>query len=241
MVTRTRWWGIRHRVILAAVVFAFAVFAAAPAHAVPANSTYLNFNLNPVGTDGAVNYAGGSAPLVGSNIDVLGVKGLGTPSNVNSQLTITGGKLNFSTGNLSGVNPAKGEWDFGAGGRIDITGGIASLGIGPGSTLMQGSFSDQTTVRSLGATDLKTQGGAILNIVNPALAAYFGLPTGGTAYLGGLTTQFAAPGASPGQFQSTVFSGGAVATQPVPEPTTLAIFAAMIGVAVHGIRSRRAR
>jgi hypothetical protein len=83
------------------------------------------------------------------------------------------------------------------------------------------------------------QSGAFFNVVNDKLGAYFGLPVGGTAYAGLLTTQFASD-ASPGAtFSSSGFSGGQVTTTPVPEPAALAAFGLVLGGGLAWLRRRR--
>ena len=138
------------------------------------------------------------------------------------------GTLNFSTGNYSS-SPTSNEIDFNSGGSITITGGVAALGIALGTTLLSGSFTGDTFVKSLGTNDLDVQGGAFINVVNPTLAAYFGLPVGSTVYSGGLATLFEAPTNANGGFASVDLSSGSVSTAPVPEPATFAVFAIMAG------------
>ena len=75
----------------------------------------LDFNLDPVHPVGAsISYAGGANPLVGSDLSVDSVFGLGTPLNDLSMLGLTGGLLNFQPGNLTGSDPD--DWFFGGGG-----------------------------------------------------------------------------------------------------------------------------
>lgn len=199
----------------------------------------LTFTLTPQAGDGRISYAGGSAPVVGDGLRVASVKGLDTPSHADKTFSLDAGTLQFTTGAFSGLSQSNTEHDFAAGGMLKLVGGIADLGIKPGSTLLTGSFSNNSFVRSLGAGELRLQGGAFVNVVDPTLAAYFGLPTGGAMYLGGLGTLFSAPTTPAGGFASSGLTSGSLTTQPVPEPTTLAVFAALAAAAAAGAYRRR--
>jgi hypothetical protein len=233
--------------------------AAGPGAAGARAAGYISFDLDPQGGSGRVSYspqqAGGA--LVGSNLGVLDVKGVGTPLHDGTSITISQGALNFSTGMFSGTSPvvspttvgpvspasaALNQWDFAAGGSMAITGGIAALGIAPGTPLLTGSFTGTTFVRPLPGSDLKVQGGALINVVNPVLAAYLGLPVGGSVqYVGGLSTLFAASSTAPGAFSSNGYSDGQVTTTPVPEPGALAVFTLAVGGGLALLRRRSAR
>jgi hypothetical protein len=113
-----------------ALVASTALLAGSAAQAQP----LLDFVIKPVhpGT-ASVSYGGAGGALVGQDIAVASVTGLGTPANDLAQLTITGGTLagggafasagilNFTTGNLVSTGPN--TWVFGGGGSISITGG----------------------------------------------------------------------------------------------------------------------
>src|SRR4051794_2429755 len=107
----------------------------------------LDFNLDAVHPAGAsISYAGGANPLVGSNLSVDSVVGLGTPLNDLSMLSLTGGRLDFQTGNLTGSDA--GHWFFGPGGSITIT-TTAPIVPGASNTLLSGTFtSAEVTVSS---------------------------------------------------------------------------------------------
>jgi hypothetical protein len=79
--------------------------------------------------------------------------------------------------------------------------------------------------------------------VNPALAAYFGLPTGGAMSTGVLTTIFAAAGSPPSGFTSNGFSSGDVTSSPslaaVPEPGALAVFGILATGGIAYLHRRR--
>ena len=204
--------------------------AAAVSGAAPARAAYLSFNLNAQSGDGRVSYAGGSAPLIGKDLGVLGVKGLDTTSHNDATLDLEKGRVNFTTGGFTHATPGdpatgSGLVDFfGKGGSLTVTGGIASLGIAPDSPLLTGTFSDGSFVRDLPGTALKVTGAAFFNVVNDKLAAYFGLPVGGTMYIGGISTLIASASPAGGAFVSNGYTSGQVTTTPVPEPGTLAVF-----------------
>jgi hypothetical protein len=72
---------------------------------------------------GSYSYAGGAAPLVGTNIGIENVEGVGTPlhSGTLGTLDIVGGSLDFT----SGANT--GGWSWGTPGTLTITGCIAGV------------------------------------------------------------------------------------------------------------------
>jgi len=204
-------------------------------------SPNLTFTLTPQSGDGRISYAGGTAPVVGDDLRVASVKGLGTPDNGDVVLPLDAGTLTFKTGDLSGTAAAGSERNFAPGGHLELVGGIASLGIKPGTALVTGSFTKDTFIRTMGDGDLKIQGGAFFNVVNPILAAYYGLPTGGAMFLGGLGTLISAPTNAAGGFASAGLTSGSVTTSPVPEPTTLAVFAALAAGGFAYVRRRPRR
>jgi PEP-CTERM motif len=221
--------------------------AASFMHAGWARAAQLSFNLNAQPGEGRIAYAGGAAPLVGGNLGVLTVKGLDTPNSHDEALAVEKGTLNFSTGAFTNATPANPgvtssaqNWNFAPGGSLTVSGGIPSLGIADGTPLLTGAFTDSTFVRSLGVADLKVQGGAVFNVVNSQLAAYFGMPTGASAYVGGLSTMFAAAGTAPGAFSSSGYTSGQITTTPVPEPTTFVVLAVAFGAGFAWRRRRSA-
>ncbi len=238
MVTRT---GFAGRLRFAAAI-AGALAIGATAARVEASD--LSATLSPQEGNGSLSYSGGASDLIGKNIGVESITGLNTPANgPSTSLQVVGGMLNFTTGAFSG-GPNSTEWDFASGGNVTISGTIPSLGITTNTALLSGSFSDPTMVRSLNSsTDLKVLGGAFFSVVNPTLAQYFGLPTGGVLYSGGLTTLFRDAGSSPAAFSSSGFTGGTLTVSPniptVPEPGTLAVFACLTAAGGVWMRTRR--
>ncbi|MFO0908489.1 MAG: PEP-CTERM sorting domain-containing protein [Isosphaeraceae bacterium] len=242
MMTMSRGAGWRPILLGWAVAVGLSV-AAGTAHA-----SYLSFNLNAQPGSGRISYKGGSNPLEGTDLGILTVKGIDTPSQDGEALLVNKGTLNFKTGpSLTSAQPsvtsAATEWNFSAGGSLTVSGGIPALGIPDGTPLVTGSFSDPSFVRSLHTgplpgTDLKVQGGAFVNIVNDKLANYFGLPLNAPHYVGGLSTLFSASG-NPGEaFSSEGYTSGQLTTTPVPEPSTLVVLTVAAGV---GLAYRRRR
>lgn len=187
---------------------------------VQAISSSLDFGIKAP-TTGTLSYAGSSAALVGSGIDVDDVVGLGTPANANVFSTCSSCTLDFTTG------ASTGGWNFGAGGTITITGGIdfpdSTTDIGTGSTLLSGTF-DSATVVDVGSGQFEFQivGGAFTDTKDPNLLAFYGLPD--VLYAGGLNISFSTAAAMGDAFNSTTLYSGDVVNQPVPVPAAVWLF-----------------
>jgi hypothetical protein len=221
--------------------------AAVLTHATAARAAYMSFSLDAQSGAGRISFAGTGTPLVGTDLGLLTVKGLDTPSNADVALPLSNGSLNFSTGTYTGatlenpsISTSPKDFHFAPGGTLTVTGGVPALGIPDGTPLLTGSFSDSAFVRPLGTGNLDVQGGAFINVVNDKLAQYFGLPVGAALYTGGLSTLFAASGDKSGAFASTGYTSGQVTTTPVPEPTTLAVFVVALGSGLAWYHRRRA-
>jgi hypothetical protein len=199
-----------------------------------ASSGLLDFTVPAVNPGASISFAGGANPLVGTGITITDVEGVGTPLNDLVTKLITGGVLTFTSGNLTGSSP--GEWDFGAGapGGITIKGGIASLGIAGGSTLLTGQIESASVVASTG--NFKVAISDFVNIVNPTLAAFYGNPS--TGWSGNFNIGFSAPGTSPGTFTSTGVSSGDVITS-IPEPSSFVLGCIALGTIGYGLRRRK--
>ena len=209
----------------------------------------LEFDLTAQSNAGSVSFLGGATPLLGTNLQVASVTGFNSPSNPNAVLPIQQGTLNFATGAFTGTGTTGQEWDFGAGGSVSMTGAIPSLGItDPHTILLSGSFVGTPFVRPVaaGVNTLAVEGAGFLNLVNPTLASYFGLPIG-TTYNGGLTFLFNGAGApgSPfhnGDYLSGHLTSAPMNSPPVPEPSSVLV----IGLGFAGLalsahrRGRRA-
>ena len=174
-------------------------------------------------TTGSISYNGGGGPLVGTNISVDNVVGLGTPLNNGVIYNILNGRLDFTTGNLTGSTST--AWSFGGGGRSTITlSGTVDLDgdktVGTGDitgVLMTGGFGD-ASVTKFGDT-FKIAGASFTDVKNEKLLDVYGLPYG--TYSGNFNISFNAAGSPPGGFVSTGVLSGDITNTPVPEPATL--------------------
>src|SRR5262249_31646362 len=129
-------------------------------------------------------------------------------------------------------------WEFSPGGSIAVTGGIPALGIAPGSVLLSGTFADTPSIRPLDLGDLKVEGAGFLNLVNPQLASYFGLPTGTTAYFGGLSAILTIRGDPGSSSASDGLTSSHLVTSPVSDPRTIALYGlTLLGLTILGRRA----
>jgi hypothetical protein len=208
------------------------LFTSAQAHAL----AMLDFGVIAP-TSGSISFAGGVAPLVGAGIDVDNVVGLpGGPV-----LTCLGCILNFTTGALTGTTGT--SWDFGGGATssISISGTVLNgMSVVASGALLTGSFGT-ATVTNFGGT-FKIAGASFSDVKDPALLAFFGLPTG-IPYDGNFNIAFQGAGNPPGAFASSLVLDGDIIntpnTPPVPEPGTMLLLGS--GLAGFGYLKRRRR
>jgi hypothetical protein len=138
-----------------------------------------------VGTDwtllptGTYSWAGGNNPLVGTNIGVQSVLGLGGLSNSGTSNPIQYGLLNFSSGPYLGWG-----WNWGSGSpnTLSIVGCIAGVTITTGTctgannvTLLSDDF-QSVQIMPFG-TGYNIAFGNVTGTINSAVAAYYGLST----------------------------------------------------------------
>src|SRR5690348_14608949 len=97
-----------------------ALFCAVMVRTAPA--AIIDFSTGSATDNGTSCYAGGAAPLIGANIGVGLVRGIGTPSNSGVTDPITAGLLNFTSGAFISYSAAADEYFFGGGGTITISG-----------------------------------------------------------------------------------------------------------------------
>lgn len=197
-------------------------------------TSIVDFNL-AAPTGGSVSYAGGAAPLIGTNITVDDVVGINTPANDLVTLICQGCVLNFQTGNLTG-NDAD-EWFFGAGGFFTITGTLVDAlnNVIATGTLLNGVFSEVVSVIKTGLT--AAINGSIFDTKDPDLLAYFGLAD--VPYLGSLNLSFLLNPTvfPPNAFGSNPVLSGDVVNIPTPEPGSLLLLGS--GLAGLGLWGRK--
>ncbi len=142
---------------------------------VAANAAVINFNSLGGVNAGTVSYDGVGGVLVGSNIDIGEISGIGTAANAGSY-TCIGCQLNFETGLLNTSTSAGSHYVFDAGGFFEITGLFdTGAGIIDGATttpLLTGSWTSQITVDIVLGVIAISQGSGI-DTKNPDLLSFF--------------------------------------------------------------------
>jgi len=172
----------------------------------PAWAAVLDFGMIAP-TSGTISYSGGGTPLVGTDIEVDEVTGLGgTPLNNNVTYDIIGGDLDFTTGGF--VSTVFSVSSFGSGGTITLVGGVNVDTTGdlddlvltaadlndPGDlsirTLFSGTWTSPVLVINISGTS-KIFGAAFVDVKDDDLVALFGYPGSGLTWTGAINLSFA--------------------------------------------------
>lgn len=221
--------------IVAAAAFVVGLSLASSVQAGPVLQPTLDFGI-VAPSPGSISYAGGANPLVGTNIEVDNVVGLNTPLNNNVLAPCVGCALNFTTGNFAGSTST--TWTFGPGGSISIVGGIPTMGIPAGTTLLSGTFTDNPVVTALGPT-FRIAGAVFVDRKHPRLVEFYGLPSG-VEYSGAFNISFEATGLPPGGFASSRVLSGDVVNSPISIPSSLLLIGSgLIGFVFLHLRHRK--
>ncbi len=183
----------------------------------------LDFNMDAIHPlTASVSYAGGATPLVGKDISVDSVTGIGTPLNSGVTLPFEG-ILNFTTGNFTGSDAS--HWNFGGGGSIEVKAGL--------TTVLAGFF-ESAQVLQVGG-DFKIVGASFFDRKLEELLLFYGLPID-VIYTGNMNLSFLASGLPPGAFTSTAVLSGDLINGKIPEPISLILLGS--GLAGAGLYRR---
>lgn len=203
-----------------------------------ASADTIDFVIAPP-TPGSISFAGGTAPLIGSNIEVDSLVGLDTPANASVPIDCIGCILSFETGGLTGFSSSLSsgvdQWTFGSGGEISIFGALDLDGDGnvdlDSRTLLSGTFGLAEVIKvSDGVLRFTVAVGSFSDTKDSDVLAFFGLPN--AEFLGGMNISFdlqaSAFGGDP--FASSQVLSGNIANTLVPLPGTLPLLGGALGL-----------
>lgn len=219
----------------------------------PAQAYLLDFTVSSINPGVFISYGGGypsGPPLVGSNLKVIDVTlmdDLGRK--LSPTITIHNRILNFQTGPqvyyFSNIPSATYLWMFGGispQGSITLQGGIPSLNMSDGTTLLSGSFGTASVTEPApvsGNSFFYVAGSNFTDNKNDVLLAYLGIPrqTANGNFNPGFAASFAS---APGAFTSTMVTSGNILNHLAPFSSNLLLLGCGL-MGLVGLRYRRRR
>jgi hypothetical protein len=212
---------VRAVITTALVLSSLLLLTVGPAAALP----LLRFDQGDVPAPGSVSWAGGSAPLVGTDIVFQWVTGTDTPANSGAQVDCDGCVLNFVTGTYAGA----GIWN--PGGSFTLTGDL--VGVADSGALLTGHWISSVTM--LGGSFQSIFVGEGADTKDAALLSYFGFAS--DVSFNFASTIITGPvSVASGSFDAEVTNAD-ITNVAVPEPGTLLLLGG--GISALALRRRR--
>ena len=228
---------------LAVIAIAALVFVSSPVLA----ASQIHFDIDSE-TPGSISWAGGLNPLVGTDIEVDQVIGLGTPQLSGTAYNLIGGLLSFQTGGYVSYTPGTNinQWEFAGGGSLAITGSVDFAGDAPDiahTTLMSGVFIYNGVVNlehNFNSNEWLVTFASFNDDKNDLLLERYGMPD--VPYYGDFNISFEVQGDSNllDGFASTNVLSGDISNYPVPIPASaLLLGSGIVGLIGFGKRMRK--